>query len=256
VRALAWLLRAYVMHFPLASGKGFVLQHVVRLLPVELREVEVDVPPGGRVRARWDEVIGRKLLRDGSFERAEIVAMLGTVTAGSTVIDVGANVGLVTIPLALATARVIAVEPLPQNIEQLRGNVRRNGLTNVDVVEAAAGAVDGSAVLHSAADPAFGSLHEVVKHRATGDLEVTLRSLDSLWNELGRPVVNLVKIDVEGAELEVLEGGRELIATCSPAVLVEVGDSATAVHELLASLGYAETTPPGLSSENHLYRRR
>jgi len=244
------------MHFPLARGKGFVLRHVVRLLPVELREVEVEVPPGGRVRARWDEVIGRKLLRDGSFERAEIGAMLGTVTAQSTVIDVGANVGLVTIPLALATARVIAVEPLPQNIEQLRGNVRRNDLTNVVVVEAAAGAADGTAVLHSAADPAFGSLHEVVKYRAAGDLEVTLRSLDSLWEELGRPVVGLVKIDVEGAEVEVLEGGRELLSACGPAVLVEVGASGSAVRELLAALGYAETTPPGLSTENHLYRRR
>jgi FkbM family methyltransferase len=245
------------MRFPLASGKGLLLRYVVRFLPVARREFEVDVPPGGRVRARWDEVIGRKLLRDGSFERAEIGAMLATVTAQSTVIDVGANVGLVTIPLALATARVIAVEPLPQNIEQLRGNVRRNDLTNVVVVEAAAGAADGSAMLHSAVDPAFGSLHEVVKHRASGDVEVSLRSLDSLWNELGRPVVELVKIDVEGAELEVLEGGRELIAACGPAVLVEAGHgvAAHAVEELLAALGYAETTPPGLSTENHLYRK-
>ena len=169
------------MRFPIASGKGLVLRHVVPHLPVELREVEVEVPPAVAFGRAGMQLIGRKLLRDGFFERAEIVAMLGTVTGQSTVIDVGANVGLVTIPLALATARVIAIEPLPQNIEQLRGNVRRNGLTNVVVVEAAAGAADGSAVLHSAADPAFGSLHEVVKHRAAGDLEVTLRSLDSLW---------------------------------------------------------------------------
>lgn len=246
------------MRFPLASGKGVVLRHLVRLLPVELREFEVDVPGGGRVNVRWDEVLGRKLLREGSFERAEIAAMLEKVSPDGTVVDVGANVGLVTIPLALAAARVIAVEPLPQNIERLRDNVRRNALTNVVVIEAAAGAADGSAVLHSAADPAFGSLHEVVKYRASGDVEVRLRSLDSLWRELKQPAVELVKIDVEGAELAVLEGGRELLETCGPVLLVEAdrGAAVDAVHELLAALGYDEATPTGFSAGNHLFSRR
>jgi FkbM family methyltransferase len=246
------------MRFPVARGKGVVLRNLVRFLPVELREFDARVPGGGRVTVRWDEVVGRKLLRDGSFERAEMDAMLENVSPDGTVVDVGANVGLLTIPLALVAAHVIALEPLPQNIERLRENVRRNDLANVIVVEAAAGATDGTAVLHSAADPAFGSLREVVKYRTSGDIEVRLRSLDSLWHELMRPAVELVKIDVEGAELEVLEGGREVLETCSPVLLVEAGRGAAsdAVHELLTTLGYDAVTPVGFSAENHLFSKR
>jgi FkbM family methyltransferase len=246
------------MRFPLARGKGVVLRRLVRFLPIELREFEAQVPGGGRVTVRWDEVVGRKLLREGSFERVEIDTMVANLTAEGTAVDVGANVGLVTIPLALTAGRVIAVEPLAQNVERLRENVRRNALTNVVVVEAAAGAGDGSSILHSAADPAFGSLREVVKYRASADIEVRLRSLDSLWRELDRPVVELVKIDVEGAELDVLEGGRVLLETCGPVVLVEAsrGVAADAVHELLSGLGYVEATPAGFSDENHLFHTR
>ena len=258
MRTLAWLLRAYVMHFPLARGKGVVLRNLVRFLPIKLREFEASVPGGGRVTVRWDEVVGRKLLREGSFERAEVDVMLRSLSPEGTVVDVGANIGLVTIPLALAAAHVIAVEPLPQNIDRLRENVRRNALSNVTVVEAAAGAADGTAVLHSAADPAFGSLHDLVKYRPSGNIEVRLRSLDSLWHELMRPAVELVKIDVEGAELEVLEGGRELLETCRPVLLVEIGrtDAVAAVHGLLSALGYDEVTPIGFSAENHLFSGR
>jgi FkbM family methyltransferase len=258
MRALAWLLRAYIMRFPIARGKGVVLRRLIRSLPIELREFEADVPGGGRVTLRWDEVVGRTLLRDGSFERAELRAMLEHVTTEATVVDIGANVGLVTVPLALAGGRVIAIEPLPENVERLRKNILCNKLTNVVVVEAAAGADDGRAVLHSALDPAFGSLHEVVKYRAAADVEVRLRSLDSLWRELEKPAVKLVKIDVEGAELEVLAGGREVLETCNPVVIVEAGPggAADAVYELLTGLGYDEATPMEFATESHLFSKR
>ena len=249
------LLEAYVLRFPIARGKGVVLRHLVRRLPLAMREFETSVPGGGRVALRIDDVTGRMVLRDGSFERAEILAMVNCLTGSGTAIDVGANIGLVTISLALAAAQVVALEPLPANVVRLRENVQRNALANVVIVEAAAGASDGTAVMHAAADPAFGSLRELVKYRASEEFEVRLRSLDSVWQELERPVVELVKIDVEGAELDVFEGGRELLATCRPVVLVEAdhGGAADAVHGLLSRLGYREATPPGFTNENHLF---
>jgi FkbM family methyltransferase len=255
MRAVARLLRAYVLRFPIPRGKGFVLRHVVSRIPIGEREFEAEVPGGGRVIVRWDEVVGRKILRDGSFERTEIETMLAAVTRNGTAIDVGANVGLVTIPLALAAARVLAIEPLAENATRLRDNAQRNNLTNLVIVEAAAGAADGRAVLHSAVDPAFGSIRKVVKYRVAGDLNVVLRSLDSIWHELNRPLVELVKIDVEGSEQDVLYGSREVLEKCRPMIVIEAdpGGAADGVRDFLSALGYIERTPVGFSHENHLF---
>lgn len=75
---------------------------------------------------------------------------------------------------------------------------------------------------------------------------ITLDTLDALWTGLGRPEVGLVKIDVQGAEMRVLAGARELIEVCRPALYVEVDadparvDRAGAVHLLaqLSAMGY------------------
>jgi FkbM family methyltransferase len=257
---IARLVRAYVLRFPLARGKGVVLRHVVPLLPERDREFEF-TSGSGSIVVGWDEVVGRHILREGSFEPAELAAALACVQAGDNVIDVGANIGLLTVPLGHAVAPggiVVAIEPLPSNTRRLRANIARNDLDTVRVVEAAVGSADGRATLHTAGDPAFGSLREVVKHRTSVDLDVALRSLDSLWGELGRPAVALVKIDVEGAELDVLEGARELLATARPVLLIEAdpGAAANTVRSTLDLAGYAEATPPGFSGENHLFRPR
>jgi FkbM family methyltransferase len=257
---IARLVRAYVLHFPVARGKGVALRHIVPRLAERDREFEFSTG-GGTVVVGWDEIVGRHILREGSFEPAELAAALACVRPGDTAIDVGANIGLLTVPLALAVASaglVVAIEPLPTNVRRLRANLARNGLDAVRIVEAAVGEADGRATLHTAGDPAFGSLREIVKHRTSGDLDVELRSLDSLWAELGRPAVALVKIDVEGAELEVLDGAGELLATARPVLLVEAdpGAAADAVRAKLDVAGYAEVTPTGFSRENHLFRAR
>jgi FkbM family methyltransferase len=257
---IARILRAYVLRFPVARGKGVVLRHIVPLLSQRDREFEFSAG-GGTVVVGWDEVVGRHILRDGSFEPAELAAALACVGPGDTVIDVGANIGLFTVPLALAAGSggsVVAIEPLPNNVRRLRANLSRNGLDAVRVVEAAVGKADGRATLHTAGDPAFGSLREIVKHTRSGDLDVELRSLDSLWGELGRPAVALVKIDVEGAELDVLDGAQDLLTAARPALLVEAdpGAAADAVRAKLDLAGYAEATPPGFGRENHLFRPR
>ena len=257
---IARLLREYVLRFPLARGKGFVLRHVTARLPEHAREFETRIGPV-TVSARWDEVAGRRILRTGHFESAELEAALAAVAPGDTVIDVGANIGLLTCPLAWAVGSegtVVAVEPLADNVRRLRANLERNGLENTQVIEAAAAEEDGRRLLRVAGDPAFASLLPIVKHSTVDKVEVPVRSLDSIWSELGQPDVALVKIDVEGAELDVIEGAAQLLEQVHPALIVESdpGDRETRMRRRLDAIGYDEATPHGFAPNNYLYRAR
>ncbi|HEX6999619.1 MAG TPA: FkbM family methyltransferase [Gammaproteobacteria bacterium] len=143
------------------------------------------------------------------------------VTAGATVIDVGANIGYNAIYAAHRTGpsgRVIAVEPAPDNVAVLERNVAASGLANVRIEPVAAGRAAGmrelylrgavSAVNSLFPDSCYGSVSDVIR--------VPVARLDDLADEAA-----LVKIDVEGAELEVLEGMPRLLRQPRVALVVE-----------------------------------
>jgi FkbM family methyltransferase len=242
--------RAYVVGSPRGRGKRIVILAAQSFLPAEAREFDADLPGGGVIRLRWDEVIGRRILESGGFEVAEIQALGGLAEAGTCVFDVGANVGLLTVPLGRAVGPqgiVVAVEPLPENVARLRRNADRNGLANVRTIEAAAAAEDGQMVFNLAQDPAFGSLGALTKATKIGDLVVSVRSLDSIWRELGEPRVSLLKIDVEGGEFDVVRGAEAIIARHAPCLLFEANsDAASPLFEHLRRLDYSDATPSGI----------
>jgi FkbM family methyltransferase len=127
-------------------------------------------------------------------------------------VDVGANIGNHTIFLAgVLGADVIAVEPSPVAAEYLRRNIAANGLTNVRVVEAAAGAEPGTVTLSE--PPQLGH----AKVSPGGSIPMT--TVDDIAAEL--PRVDFVKIDVEGFESEVLAGCRSTIDRHQPAFAIE-----------------------------------
>jgi FkbM family methyltransferase len=257
---LAWrLVRSYVVGFPRGRGKRPLLRAAQRVFPTEAFEFDTAIPGGGTLRLRWDEVIGRETLRDGVlFESAEIAAARDLVAPGDCAFDVGANVGLLTVPLALAVGEeglVVAVEPLEANVSQLLVNAALNScLDRVRPIVAAAAATDGMAVFNVATDPAFGSLQTITKRGTAGEKSVVVRSLDSIWRDLNEPRVALLKIDVEGGESDVLDGAENLLDQCRPAILVEA-DSDGAVGALTARVsrfGYVDQTPMAFRS-NRLF---
>jgi FkbM family methyltransferase len=135
---------------------------------------------------------------------------------GAVVIECGAHHGAQTILLSRwvgDTGRVIAVEPMPENLSILRKNIELNGLTNVTVIEKAAGSVSGQ--LFMAAD-SNGS----VRNAARNSITVESITLDQLSKELDI-TPDFVKIDVEGFEYQILEGCKSILRTI-PAVFVEV----------------------------------
>jgi len=148
----------------------------------------------------------RHFLETLGGEGRVLETFLEEISPADVVLDVGANVGLYSIFTALKASdgMVIAVEPEPHSLKRLQENVELNDLGNVRTLEVALG-VDG-VVLHltAAASPELGS-HTVLSYSGVGTVEVTSRSGDGLLKETQMPAPNLIKIDVEGMELEVLQ---------------------------------------------------
>lgn len=155
-------------------------------------------------------------------------------------VDVGANIGKWTISVARRLGprgKVVAIETEPSNFAALCRNIKANGLENVIPIQAACSNADGPVTLYR--HPR--SLHTSTIDRShalpTPDspsqagLETTTvegRTLDSLLDQLGIREINLLKIDVEGAEMAVLEGATHTLANSSPLrIIVEAWNPKT-----------------------------
>lgn len=143
----------------------------------------------------------------GSADRAEIDVLLALVTAGDVVIDVGAHIGTVALPLAAAGCEVLAIEASPLNARLLRAGIARNGFRRVRVVEAAADAVAGRTPF--VPNGAWGQLAAWDHPYA---VSVPAVRVDDLIDAAAYERVALVKLDVEGAELRAIEGMTRLLA--------------------------------------------
>jgi FkbM family methyltransferase len=255
-----WAIRWYWLHSSRKLGKGLVVEHVVkRLLPAPPAGFYAELPNGGRVFLHHREDIGLVVLMSGGFERAETEFAIEQARPGTVAIDVGANVGMFTVPLALAvgpSGRVLTIEPSPENVQRLERNLELNSIENVVVEPIAVGDHAGRLVLQLASDPGFHSTAEIAESRAV-DEQVTVRAetLDQVWLRAHAPAVSFVKIDTEGSEDAVLRGAEQILRTCQPALLVEA-KGAERVRELdswLGHFGYSRKRRRGFAPGNVVY---
>jgi len=169
----------------------------------------------------------------GSFEPNEFTFLYSFLKAGMVFIDVGANDGYYSLFAARRvgpTGKVVAVEPSTRERVNLRRNLMRNNLSNVEVVAAALGAVSGEADLRLAQGAHSG--HNTLGQFAHDDVmaanleRVTVKTLDSVVHELGLERVDFIKIDVEGAEANVVTGSRRVLREMKPVMLLEINENA------------------------------
>ena len=178
------------------------------------------------------------------FHEARYVDLLKTqVIPGTTVIDVGANIGFFTRYFAAwtgPTGRVIAIEPEATNFERLQSILRSKGLDGIVVpVHAAAAEHAGQVGL------AIDRYHPAGHYLSTDGVPTPAVTIDDLVRQHPGQV-SLIKIDVQGAELRVLQGAIQTLAASRPALLVELDESALrsqqasieSVVDFLASHGY------------------
>ena len=187
------------------------------------------VPAGATVRILSGPNRGRKWIRGaahcpewlGIYEKENQRKIAGIVTQGMTVLDVGANVGFFTLLMSRLvgpTGRVFAFEPLPANAARLIHHIDINSLSNVTVSEVAISREDGEASFSTGADCYHGRLEE----DGTASVRVPIASIDSLLKS-GRIVLpDFMKIDIEGAEFDLLQGCKVMFESNRPPILLSM----------------------------------
>jgi FkbM family methyltransferase len=187
-----------------------------------------------------DSFIGRALDKYGEIFRGEAWVFSQLVRQDMTVVEVGANIGVLTVPLARfvgARGKVIAFEPQRIVYQMLCGNIALNALANVFAHHAAAGRAAGTIAVPPVDYAAPGNFGGVSLGVSTDGEIVPLVTID----QLGMSACDFIKIDVEGMELDVLLGASTTIETFRPRLYVENdrgGEKSAALIRHLLALDY------------------
>lgn len=183
-----------------------------------------------------DDHIARTIRQTGTFYEAEMLRDLQSrLFFPAVAVDIGAHVGNHTTFFAgVLGLSTYAFEPNPTHFSLLRSNLQANGLDGrCTLFNVALGARSGHGTIDEAV--ATNSGMSRVTPAAYGPIEV--RSLDAALPHLER--LDVLKLDVEGSELEVLEGARETLGRLRPISYIEITpDNFAAARSLLSRCGY------------------
>jgi FkbM family methyltransferase len=195
---------------------------------------------GPIVYNRNDAYVGRSIETYGECCELEIELLRQLCGPGSTVFDVGANIGTHTVALAQRVGEsgfVVSFEPQRVVFQTLCANVAVNSLLNVECVHAAVGATAGTVLIPDLDYNAPANYGGISPKLFASGRPVRVVTLDEY---LAFAAVDLIKIDVEGMELEVLEGGRRFVERFRPIMYVENDrlEKSEALISAIAAIGY------------------
>ena len=180
-------------------GRVLVRTHLCTLLTINCGLYRLHFAPSVYTLNYW--------LKPNVRDWAEHEFLLACLRPGDTVVDVGANQGMMALTAAWAvgsTGKVFALEPHPITFARLQKNLQVNGATHVSATNAAVGSSEGTTMFSDGRDDSGNSV------TPDGPLQVPVRTLDHLLAGGGQQIA-LLKIDVEGYEKFVLEGAAQTL---------------------------------------------
>ena len=194
--------------------------------------------------------VGHALFVNGVWEPEFTGALRALIKPGDTVFDIGGDAGYYTLLFAKAVGpkgKVVVFEPIPKAQERILENVKLNGFTNVNMVDLALGSRPGSFVLERPFEDSRINLEKAVP--SSEDILVKVERFDTLVAKRSLPRADLIKMDVEGAEMEILKGMESYVETHHPTFTIELhpqllpqfGSSAEEVTSWLTQRGYTLT---------------
>jgi FkbM family methyltransferase len=187
-----------------------------------------------------EEHIQQQLFWYGHYEKSLATALKNLLKPDSIFIDIGANTGYFTLLVERLTPQgsVIAFEPVSYLFEALQKNIEVNNAIQIRAVNAAIGERNEERKIYlSGSDNTGMSSFQKPGNYSGKDEWVKVFSLDSWFQQSGLPAVDVVKIDVEGNELAVLKGMKEIIKNNRPHILIEINPE---------TLSYFRLTPADL----------
>lgn len=220
-------------------------------VPMQMNGRTVEMWTDGRDDATREVFWGGRRIEDYEPETQRVLRALAR--SSEVIFDVGAHVGVHTLAMADANpaAQIFAIEPVPPICERLERNVVRNHLEGVVCVAAAAGDRVGMVPIFRPAgrvdmSPSTEARHRLAVRSAPFRCDMAPQiSLDVLAEAANLDQVDLVKIDVELAELAVLRGMEGILGRSRPHIVCEVlprqslgDDHADALERVVKNLGY------------------
>lgn len=188
---------------------------------------------GCKMLVRAHEEVGWRMVFN-EFETADLQYFIEAIRSGDVVYDIGGNVGAycISIGKTVSSATVVAFEPIPLNAALINVSRLLNQLQNVQIVQKCVSDRSGPIDFSLAEDSAYSSMFDTHRKTEIAKFACEAVSLDDFSAQAGRGP-NVVKIDVEGAELKVLQGGVSIFgsATRPRLALIELFDKNLSVFD-------------------------
>jgi FkbM family methyltransferase len=216
--------------YPFYSGCGTLANSsLVQKLAGTNRETTWAHVRGGEVLAPLADFVGRAAYYTGDLDRKITWICSKLIRPGDTVLDIGANIGLITVLMARLvgqTGHVHAFEPNPMLVQLLRDVIEHNGFEHVRLHPVALGSHADTLDLYIPRNNCGSA--SLVRRREFGDcdlISVSVEQLSNIATQNSIRSVRLIKIDVEGFEAEVLRGARTWLQSTRPdAILFELNE--------------------------------
>ena len=245
---IRWM-RNCLTHWPFRHGKGVLL----RVFEPRLRRRDflIEIEPGILIPPELDDWIVLSYFTNGCEHNPPFQLSRALIRRDDTLMDVGANIGLWAMGAALRVGpagSVHAFEPVPNNFIRMERNLALNGLKQVTSRQLALSDDVGHTVFYAATadNSGIGSLTQ--GDNANRPIEIDMTTIDNYCETNSIPHVDLIKVDVEGAEQLVFRGARRLLASPeAPVIMFETdetltgrfGSSSRSVKADLAEHGYS-----------------
>jgi FkbM family methyltransferase len=209
----------YIRKFP---NHPFKLRFVIQIEPLLFRNgLKLTSPSGAHQYLSTREWIGRHVIMHGSFEPKTLLKCAELLNNGGILLDIGANIGMHSLYLSkINNVKVYSVEPSAHNFQLLLTNIALNNASNIYPLNIGLSKTDSFAYLDKSQADNTGSVQVVDSDTGNNSYLIRLTTLFQLVNYLKLGRIDLLKIDVEGFEMNVFEGYFDIGANVMPLNIV------------------------------------
>lgn len=247
------VLRAICRVVPQERGKFRILNELYfgGVAPKQVLWVTDTLRYNLRMRLNIAEFLQAHLYLFGSYELPTVRFIRSYLRTGDVAIDIGAQIGYLTLIMATSAGgatHVLSFEPEAVNIQRFQENILLNSISNVQLFPMAVSNFSGTLKLYLSTDHNSGTHSTIANDPNVGSAfeEVATTTIDAVVANNAIEAIRLIKIDVEGAELEVVQGAVQTMQSLHPTFIIELSEkiqvsrnfSTTKFKSMMASSGY------------------